>query len=175
MSNSQKIDTFDILINLLRQHDEMLEDLSQRIEVISGALMTNPDLEDKLNLLDTVQSEGNPAPSILIVDDDDVLSQSFNMVLESAGFEVYVASTGEEAIRKAEDRVFDLVILDLNLPDMLGDEVAARIGEWVNDIIFITGYSSLLGIAESKMLKERDLILKPIDPSDLIIVLVGIV
>jgi len=168
MSGEQKIDAFDMLIHILREHEEKLEDLSRRIRVVSGTLDVNPNLEEKLSQLETEQLIGKPGPRILIVDDDDALTQSFKMVLESAGFKVDVASTGGEAIIKANDNIYDLVILDLNLPDMLGDEVAARIDESVKDIIFITGYSSLSEIAEPDILGERDLLLKPVEPATLI-------
>ena len=102
------------------------------------------------------------------MDDDDALTQSFKMVLESAGFKVDVASTGGEAIMKVNDNIYALAILDLNLPDMLGDEVAARIDGCVKDIIFITGYSSLSEVAEPDILRERELLLKPVEPATLI-------
>ena len=163
MSSRPTIDAFDMLINILRGHGERLEDISQRIEMVSGTLLNNPDLEEKLD-----QLEGEPGPSILIVDDDNALTQSFKMVLESAGFKVDVASTGEEAISKVNDSIYELVILDLNLPDMLGDEVAARIGSRVKDIIFVTGYSKLSGVAESEIMCEREFLLKPIEPVTLV-------
>lgn len=163
MSSRPTIDAFDMLINILRGHGERLEDISQRIEMVSGTLLNNPDLEEKLD-----QLEGEPGPSILIVDDDNALTQSFKMVLESAGFKVDVASTGEEAISKVNDSIYELVILDLNLPDMLGDEVAARIGSRGKDIIFVTGYSKLSGVAESEIMCEREFLLKPIEPVTLV-------
>jgi CheY-like chemotaxis protein len=168
MSSKQRLDAFDMLISILREHDEKLEFLSERIEMVSDTLGANPDLKDRLNLLETEQLDGEPSPSILLVDDDNALTQSFKMVLESAGFQVDTASTGEEATLKVRDKIYDLAILDLNLPDMLGDEVAARIDECVKDIIFITGYSSLSEVVESNIRRERELILKPIEPTDLL-------
>jgi signal transduction histidine kinase len=60
------------------------------------------------------------------VDDDEDNRQAFNWLFRSAGFEVREASTGTEALRLAEEKP-DLVILDVNLPDINGFEVCKRI------------------------------------------------
>ena len=58
MSGEQKIDAFDMLIYILREHEEKLEDLSRRIEMVSGTLVANPNLEEKLGQLETEQLGG---------------------------------------------------------------------------------------------------------------------
>jgi signal transduction histidine kinase len=64
--------------------------------------------------------------SILYVDDDEDNRQAFGWLFRSAGFEVKEASTGSEALRLAAEKP-DLVILDVNLPDMNGFEVCRKI------------------------------------------------
>ena len=102
--------------------------------------------------------------SILILDDDKNLANSFKLILESVGYKVDTAYTGIQALYKINKEEYDLVLLDLNLPDMMGDKVAEEIeeGQKHTDIVFITSYSSL-----SKRNKTETL-MKPINPENLL-------
>ena len=70
-------------------------------------------------------NETRPA-SILYVDDDDANRLAFSMVLQDAGFQTREAATGGDALRLAAEGP-DLIILDVNLPDIDGFEVCRRI------------------------------------------------
>jgi CheY-like chemotaxis protein len=63
------------------------------------------------------------ARTVLVVEDSDAIRDAFTILLEDAGYEVLGAATGTEALRLAEERVPDLVLLDMGLPDMTGLEV----------------------------------------------------
>ena len=68
------------------------------------------------------------AKSVVIVDDHPSFRSSARMLLESDGFEVVgEAATGQEGVEVALDLRPDLVLLDVNLPDIDGFEVATRI------------------------------------------------
>jgi len=62
---------------------------------------------------------------ILIVDDEKDVAYVLGKRLEAAGYTVFSAETGKDAIISAKSNRFDLIILDVALPDMLGGEVAA--------------------------------------------------
>ncbi len=64
--------------------------------------------------------------TILVVDDNPATLYSTSHILQRAGYRVLEAATGSEAIKHAEQEV-DLVILDINLPDINGFEVCRRI------------------------------------------------
>ena len=66
-------------------------------------------------------------PVILSVDDDAATRYSRRRLLTNAGFEVIDAGNGQEALARLADRVPDLVILDVGLPDIDGYEVCRRI------------------------------------------------
>ena len=66
-------------------------------------------------------------PLVLVVEDSDAIRAAFTILLEESGYAVAAAATGAEAVRLAERRAPDLVLLDLGLPDMPGLEVARRI------------------------------------------------
>src|SRR6516164_9775132 len=73
-----------------------------------------------------IMPEQPPPPSILYVDDDEVMRHAFTWILEREGFRTREATNGTEALRLAAEKP-DLIILDVNLPDIDGFEVCRRI------------------------------------------------
>lgn len=67
------------------------------------------------------------ARTVLLVEDSDAIRDAFTILLEDAGYAVLGAETGAEALRLAEERVPDLVLLDMGLPDMSGLDVVRRL------------------------------------------------
>jgi two-component system KDP operon response regulator KdpE len=75
----------------------------------------------------------NPAtarPEILVIDDEVQIRRLLRLTLESGGFRVGEAATGQLGLTEAATRQFDVIILDLGLPDMSGVEVVRRLREW---------------------------------------------
>ena len=104
--------------------------------------------------------------SVLIVDDDTYLADVFQPILEGAGFHVETAATGIQALSKAESTPFKLVIADLKLPDIQGNELSRYLKEMIPgvSVILLNGASSM-----QKNEKASDKILKkPIDPLELL-------
>ncbi len=87
--------------------------------------------------------------SILIVDDEAIIRDFLSEVLED--YDVDVAHDGDEAIVKLKDRTFDLIITDLRMPKVPGEEVvkAAREHSPQTKVIVISGYSSLHTVSQS--------------------------
>lgn len=104
---------------------------------------------------------------MLIVDDDPFLADAFQIILEDAGFYVETAATGAQALEKAEETRFRLVITDLRLPDIEGDELSHRLKAMLPgvSVILLTGISA----AHQRQMRDPDKILqKPIDPLELL-------
>jgi DNA-binding response OmpR family regulator len=81
---------------------------------------------------------------VLIVDDDSFLLEAFQFIMEDAGFAVETARSGQEALNKAWASPFNLVITDLCLPDINGNELSRLVKE-VNpnvSVVILTGASS---------------------------------
>jgi CheY-like chemotaxis protein len=65
-----------------------------------------------------------PDPLVLIVDDNETNRKLAREVLRAAGFGTLEAGSGAEAMAVAEERLPDMILLDLGLPDMVGTDVA---------------------------------------------------
>ena len=173
MSFTEKIDVLDLLINILREHEEKLDELVARLEVVSQTIQKDPDLKRSVmeyELGKEAAEEEIGVSNILVVDDDKSLANTFKLVLQSVGFNVDTAITGLQALYKINRKQYDLVILDINLPDMLGDEVAEKIRETSSEIniIMITGYSSFKDDLKEAELGIKEVLMKPIPPEDLV-------
>jgi two-component system cell cycle response regulator DivK len=68
--------------------------------------------------------EDTPVPLVLIVDDNERNRKLAAAVLSAAGFETLEAGTGTEGLALAADRIPDVILMDLRLPDMDGTEAA---------------------------------------------------
>ena len=84
-------------------------------------------------------------PSILIVDDDEVMQQTLSDVLKKRGYEIFSVGSGTGALSVIKKHVVDLVLLDMRLPDVDGLEVLKKIKEADTEILVImmTAYSDV--------------------------------
>ncbi len=91
---------------------------------------------------DVLRNESSGQPTVLVVDDDPAMQALFKQYLKKAGLARVVVGTGAEALTKAQKQHFDLVFLDLKLPDIPGDELYGKLKEIHDDlpIVIITGY-----------------------------------
>jgi CheY-like chemotaxis protein len=62
---------------------------------------------------------------ILIVEDNPVISQMYRIKLEANGYSVVIATTGKEAIESTKKHIPSLILLDIMMPEMNGDECLA--------------------------------------------------
>src|SRR5437016_14598626 len=69
------------------------------------------------------EASPSSAGSVLIVDDEAEIRESLRTLLELEGYEVEAASTGEEGLSRIGERTFDLVLLDVALPDRNGLDI----------------------------------------------------
>jgi excisionase family DNA binding protein len=91
---------------------------------------------------DILKEEKSGQPTVLVVDDDESLQNLFKLFLKKIGFSRVVVGTVKEAIAALEKQKFDLVFLDLKLPDGPADDVYDFVKREQPDcpVIIITGY-----------------------------------
>ena len=102
---------------------------------------------------------------ILIVDDEESVADIFQLILEDGGHTVDTASSGQEALSLAESH-YDLVVLDIDLHDISGDQVAKTIVKRHADvkIVLMTGYPELIESIRAMEIDIADILVKPFSP-----------
>ncbi len=87
----------------------------------------------------------NEPPRILVIDDEEGIRAGCRRALEPEGYIVETAATGQEGLRRFQEGNFDLVLIDVVLPDMRGVDLLAPILEKDPDVvcIIITGYATV--------------------------------
>jgi len=107
---------------------------------------------------------------ILVVDDEESLRLSMKFKLKSAGFDVDVAEDGEIALEKLKLQLFDVVLLDINMPRMSGLEALTLIRQQYpqTEAIMLTGFADFSTAIECLKNGARDYLVKPIDTTELV-------
>jgi len=91
---------------------------------------------------EVLRNDEQGQPTVLVVDDDEALQTMFKLFLKKAGFSRLVVGTGKDALAALAKQKFDFCFLDLQLPDITGDEIykhAKKIDPEL-PIVIITGY-----------------------------------
>src|SRR5256885_9508262 len=71
---------------------------------------------------------------ILLIEDDSATAQSIELMLKSESFNVYTTDLGEEGVDLGKLYDYEIILLDLNLPDMSGFEVLKRSEEHTSEL-----------------------------------------
>jgi len=108
-------------------------------------------------------------PSILIVDDDEVMQETLSDVLRKRGYEIFSVGSGNGALSIIKKNIIDLILLDVKLPDIDGLEVLKKIKEFDTEILVImmTAYSDVLTAVSSMKSGAYDYINKPFELEEL--------
>ena len=105
---------------------------------------------------------------VLLADDEPSMRLLCRINLDLAGFDVVEAENGSEALEKAREASYDLVLLDVMMPDLSGHEVAERLqadpGTKGLPIVFLSARASPADLRRGFELGAYDYITKPFDP-----------
>src|SRR6516225_2602327 len=108
---------------------------------------------------------------ILVIDDELDIREGLELLLISEGYAVELAQNGTEGLQKLEHQGYDLVLLDLMMPDLSGMEVLreVRVRDTETPIFMITAYGSVEAAVDALKLGANDYFSKPWDNEKLII------
>jgi two-component system phosphate regulon sensor histidine kinase PhoR len=106
---------------------------------------------------------------ILVVDDELTVCKSIRQVLVREDYEVDMALSGEEALRKEGERHYDVMIVDLMMPGLSGMDLlkSLKAKDPKAKIIMVTGYPTMKNTIQAMQLGAFDFLPKPFLPSDL--------
>lgn len=106
---------------------------------------------------------------VLLVDDEVSIQRALGPLLRSRGYDVEIAASGAEALRLAADRIPDLIVLDLGLPDIEGTEVCRRIRQHLKvPIIVLSARGAEADKVNALDLGADDYVTKPFGPEELL-------
>src|SRR3954449_1533252 len=107
---------------------------------------------------------------ILIVEDDSSVAQSLELMLKSECFNPYITDLGHEAIELAKIYDYDIILLDLNLPDMSGYEVlrSLRIAKVKTPILILSGLAGIEDKVKGLGFGADDYMTKPFHKDELV-------
>lgn len=110
---------------------------------------------------------------VLLVDDDRKIRFLMSKELPRMGFLVECSSTGKEAVKKFREESFDIVLLDLKMPDTSGIEVLREMKQIdsMTEIIMLTGHASIDTAIEAMKLGAYDYLTKPCKLSEIDVIL----
>ncbi len=109
---------------------------------------------------------------VLVVDDEEIMRDVIPQLLKSAGYDVIVASNGEESLQLMEEKNIDLILLDLMLPGMGGLAALEKMLETDPEaiVVMITAYASVETAVKATRIGAFDFVTKPFQNEELLLV-----
>jgi DNA-binding NtrC family response regulator len=109
-----------------------------------------------------------PEIRILVIDDELVICKSCEKIIQRAGYECRYALSGTEGVRMMDEDRFDVVFIDLKMPDVGGLEVLRTIKQRHPDVVavVITGYATIASAVETMKVGAFDYLPKPFTPQE---------
>jgi two-component system cell cycle response regulator CtrA len=107
---------------------------------------------------------------VLLIEDDVNVAKSIDMILSNEGFNVYTTDLGEEGLDLGKLYDYDIILLDIGLPDMNGMEVLKKLrsSRIRTPILILSGYSEAERKIKGFGLGADDYVTKPFDRSELV-------
>src|SRR6266852_2234181 len=107
---------------------------------------------------------------VLLIEDDRATAQSIELMLKSESFNVYTSDLGEERVDLGKLYDYDIILLDLNLPDMSGSEVlrTLRVSKVKTPILILSGLAGIEDKVKGLGFGADDYMTKPFHKDELI-------
>lgn len=156
-----------------------VEDLiRQAVDEGVFAVLNKPlDMDRLFRTIEEAKRDGNGG-LVLAVDDDKEICNNFADILSERGYEITAAYDGEDAVTKAKMNIFDILLLDMNLPLLNGLEVYRSIKSIQPNIvtIIVSGYAQEMDSLIMQAMKENahTFLRKPVDMGRMLSLVEGI-
>jgi len=107
---------------------------------------------------------------VLLIEDDSATAQSIELMLQSEGFNVYTTDLGEEGVDLGKLYDYDIILLDLGLPDMSGYEVlkTLRVAKVATPILILSGHAQIEDKVRGLGFGADDYMTKPFHKDELV-------
>jgi two-component system, cell cycle response regulator CtrA len=107
---------------------------------------------------------------VLLIEDDSATAQSIELMLQSEGFNVYTTDLGEEGVDLGKLYDYDIILLDINLPDMSGYEVlkTLRVSKVATPILILSGLAGIDDKCRGLGFGADDYMTKPFHKDELV-------
>jgi two-component system response regulator RegA len=114
-------------------------------------------------------------PSILLVDDDEVLRERLAQAIRARGYEVRTAGSAEEALREATKESPEMAVLDLRMPGVSGLELLRELRKQdpTTKVVMLTGYGSIATAVQAVQEGAIGYLPKPADADEILAALNG--
>ena len=115
-------------------------------------------------------AEGGKHMRVLLIEDDPTVTRSIELMLNSEGFNVYSTDLGEEGLDLGKLYDYDIILLDLNLPDMHGYDVLKRLrtAKVNTPILILSGLSEMEAKVKGLGFGADDYLTKPFHKEELV-------
>lgn len=112
-----------------------------------------------------------PPPAVLVVEDDPSQAEALKKCLDGGGYVVEAALSGEAGLQRARERAFDILLVDMHLPDLDGLRLAERAltyHEAAPSFIFMTSRPTIPDAVRATQLGAAEYLAKPVEPRALL-------
>lgn len=108
-------------------------------------------------------------PRILLIDDEVAFANNLQKLLSKRGYDVIVAYSGSDALNIVGENEFDVIILDMKMPEMNGIATLKKIKQKTPhvEVVILTGHGSIESGIEGMQLGAFDFLIKPVRIDDL--------
>lgn len=107
--------------------------------------------------------------SVMVIDDEPIVGKRLKPALEKSGYDVEIYETGASALKRIDEKDFDIVVTDVRMDEVDGMDILASVTEKAprTKVIIITGYATIEMAREALAKGAFDFIAKPFKPDDL--------
>lgn len=128
-----------------------------------------------MNIIETTANQEKK--KVLIIDDESIIGLSCKRILEKDNFEAVYCQDPKQGFMEAMTGIYDIILLDLLMPDMDGMEILTRIKSAgiTSDVIIITGYGTVKNAVEAIKAGAANYVGKPVTPEELIITIENVI